>query len=184
MKAAQPPKKRVALKLFLLLLICLAPLIGALFVYQSRDNLQFMTKNHGALINPSVNLESLGVPLPEPKAWVLAYYTPKACDALCQRVIAHFSVMELSLVKDKPRIRTLLLSPNPLDPHTLPGEPADLLHAQTQGQLPEQLLPKGESTAIWLIDPLGNIILRYEDTALDNRMLLDLRYLLKVSQIG
>jgi hypothetical protein len=45
-------------------------------------------------------------------------------------------------------------------------------------------MPEGQTTAIWLIDPLGNIILRYDASALDNRMLLDLRYLLKVSQIG
>jgi hypothetical protein len=78
-----------------------------------------------------------------------------------------------------------LLSPNPVIAGTLPTEPSDLLEFQTNRELlPKQLMPFGQDTGIWLIDPLGNIILRYDIDALDNRMLLDLRYLLKVSQIG
>jgi len=185
MKSPQPPKKRMALKLLLLLLVCLAPMIGALFLYQARENVMFVSKNHGTLIVPSVNLTSLGVEAPQAGRWLLAYYTPNACDSACTKVIEHFSVMELSLIKDKPRIASILLSSNPVDPETLPKNPADLLSQQTNGKdLPKQLMPLGQSTAIWLIDPLGNIILRYDANALDNRMLLDLRYLLKVSQIG
>lgn len=185
MKSTQAPKRRIALKLFLLLIICLAPMIGALFLYQARDNVVFASKNHGTLIIPSVQLESLGVPNPEPARWLLAYYTPNACDEHCQKVVAHFSTIELSLIKDKPRLRSVVLSPNPIQVESLPAEPADLLHYQTNGApLGEQLMPLNETTGIWLIDPLGNIILRYDVNALDNRLLLDLRYLLKVSQIG
>jgi hypothetical protein len=185
MKSPHPHKRRVALKLFLLLIICLAPMIGALFLYQARDNFEFMSKNQGTLILPSVNLEALGVNTPEPRRWLLAYYTPNGCNMRCQEVLAHFSVIEQSLIKDKPRIGSVLLSPNAVIAGTLPTEPSDLLEFQTNHNLlPKQLMPFGQDTGIWLIDPLGNIILRYELDALDNRMLLDLRYLLKVSQIG
>jgi hypothetical protein len=185
MKSAQPPKKRVALKLLLLLLICLAPMIGALFLYQARDNVMFVSKNHGTLITPSVNLSQLGVEVPQPGRWLLAYYTPNACDSACKNVIEHFSVMELSLTKDKPRMASIVLSPNAVADETLPAIPKDLMARQIDSDsLPAQLMPEGQTTAIWLIDPLGNIILRYEASPLDNRMLLDLRYLLKVSQIG
>lgn len=185
MKSPQPPKRRAALKLLILLIICLAPMIGALFLYQARDNVIFASKNHGSLIIPSINLEALGVENPQPGRWLLAYYTPMACDKQCHEVIEHFSVIEQSLIKDKPRIASVVLSPNPINPQALPTEPADLLHFQTSGvALPNTMLPYGQNTAIWLIDPLGNIILRYDVNALDNRSLLDLRYLLKVSQIG
>lgn len=168
MKSAQSPKKRVALKLFLLLIICLAPLIGALFLYQARDNVIFASKSHGTLVIPSVNLESLGISPPSPARWVLAYYTPNNCDETCEQVKAHFSVMELSLAKDRPRLTSLIISPDQIDVK----------------KLTDELLPPDQTTVIWLIDPLGNIILRYDAKSLDNRMLLDLRYLLKVSQIG
>ena len=113
----------------------------------------------------------------------MAYYTPTACDKACHEVIQHFAVIEASLVKDKPRLDSILLSPNPIE--NLPAEPADLLHYQTNGKaLEHQLMPENQTTGIWLIDPLGNIILRYEVDKLDNRLLIDLRYLLKVSQIG
>jgi hypothetical protein len=185
MKSPQSPKRLSALKLFLLLIIFLAPLIGALFVYQARDSFDFVSKNQGTLILPSISLKRLGVDTPEPGRWLLAYYTPNGCNTHCQEVIAHFSVIELSLIKDKPRIGSVLLSPNPVIAGTRPSEPADLLEFQTnRDPLPRQLMPLGQETAIWLIDPLGNIILRYNVDALDNRTLLDLRYLLKVSQIG
>jgi hypothetical protein len=54
---------------------------------------------------------------------------------------------------------------------------------QNQQPLPAGL-PIEEGRAIWMVDPLGNIILNYDPVALDNRLLLDLRHLLKVSQIG
>jgi hypothetical protein len=185
MKSDQAPKKRIALKLLLLLLVCAAPLIGALFLYQSRDSFLFTTKNHGALVVPSIPLEALGVQIPEPRRWLMAYYTPNGCNEACHQVMAHFSTIELSLVKDKPRLGSILLSPNPITTETLPKQPEDLLYFQTnQAPLPPQLLPYTHQTAIWLIDPLGNIILRYEVDALDNRLFLDIRYLLKVSQIG
>lgn len=186
MKSSQPKRKRVALKLLVLLLISVAPLIGALFLYQMRDSVIFLSKNHGTLITPSLTLEEIGVEnAPGTGRWLLAYYTDKPCDAQCHVVFEHFSVIEQSLIKDKPRLGTLLLSNNPIIQDTLPKEPTDILQAQIQHYpLPPQLLPYTHSTAIWLIDPLGNIILRYEPSALDNRLLLDLRYLLKVSQIG
>jgi hypothetical protein len=45
-------------------------------------------------------------------------------------------------------------------------------------------LPTENGRGMWLVDPNGNIILNYDPTKMDNRLLLDLRHLLKVSQIG
>lgn len=181
MMSSQPKQRRVALKLLLLLLICLAPIIGAVFLYQARDSVVFASKNQGTLIIPPVSVATLGVELPGKKRWWLVYYTSHACDTACQAVLDHFNTMELSLAKDHSRIGSLLLSPNPIDKTTVPLKPSGLVQVQTNGSiLPEALQRSG----IWLVDPLGNIILLYEADKLDNRMLLDLRYLLKVSQIG
>lgn len=183
--SSQPKKKRVALKLLLLLLICVGPMIAAVFMYQARDTLAFTSKNQGTLVIPSVSLETFGVAIPGKRRWMLAYYTPEACNASCQEVLSHFNTMELSLSKDHDRIGSVLLSPNPIDKTTVPLKPSGLIQLQTNEVAPpEHLLPAPDSNGIWLIDPLGNIILRYDNENLDNRMLLDLRYLLKVSQIG
>lgn len=181
MMSPVPKQRRVALKLLLLLLVCLAPVIGAVFLYQARDTMVFASKNQGTLIIPPISLDTLGVELPTERRWWLTYYTPKACDEACQAVLNHFNTIELSLAKDAPRLGTLLLSPNPINQASMPAKPVGLVYKQTNPQvLPPSLQPSG----IWLIDPLGNIILRYDADKLDNRMLLDLRYLLKVSQIG
>jgi hypothetical protein len=44
----------------------------------------------------------------------------------------------------------------------------------------------GDSTApqLWIIDPHGNLVLRYEPTVKGKDLLNDLRHLLKLSNIG
>lgn len=73
--------------------------------------------------------------------------------------------------------------------------PADY-DAQLQREYPqlgryELALPAYEKTAkgasgaqLWLVDPHGNLVLRYDATTKGKAILNDLRLLLKLSQIG
>ncbi len=173
--------KRMALKLTLLLLFFIAPMIAALFVYQARDNLHFISKNAGNLIFPSVQLEEIGLD-PLEQRWWMAYYTPGTCDAECVETLEHFNTMYASLIKDQHRLGSVLITEQ--QNNKLPEKFSQLQIQTLQQPLPAHLLQENQNTAIWLIDPIGNIVLSYDPQTLDNLMLIDLRHLLKVSQIG
>lgn len=170
-------KRPIAAKLLLILLISLLPMVGAILMYQARDTYHFTTKNAGELIRPSVQITSLmdKDPTETQPQWWLVYYTPNVCDQDCQDTLEYFKTIQASLTQDQHRInRMVLTNGNP----QLPGTAS----YQINQPLPTQLPLQGNGTGIWLMDPLGNIILSYDQK--DNRLLLDLRYLLKVSRIG
>lgn len=172
-------KNNQAWKLTLLLVIFLAPFIIALFVYQARDGLHFMTKNVGALIHPSVAFSTVGT-LPEQQhRWWMVYYSDNGCDEACERALNHFETIRESLLKEKDRLGIILITKSATD--AVPFK--DVYIIQHGMPLPASL-PAENGRAIWLVDPLGNVILNYNPVTLDNRLLLDLRHLLKVSQIG
>jgi hypothetical protein len=59
--------------------------------------------------------------------------------------------------------------------------------AESLARIREELAPgAGEAArdSVYLVDPLGNLMMRYPEGADGKRMLKDLRRLLKVSQIG
>jgi hypothetical protein len=171
-------KKNQALKLTILLLVFLAPFFAALFVYQARDGIHFMTKNAGTLIRPTVHFETLGT-LPPERRWWMVYYSDAGCDAACEKALSHFETIRQSLIEDSPRLGVILITKTQI--HTVPFK--GVYETEFLGPLPEGL-PSEHGRAIWLMDPLGNIILSYDPVVLDNRLLLDLRHLLKVSRIG
>ena len=137
-----------------------------------------MTKNVGTLIRPSVHFETLGS-LPPERRWWMVYYSDVGCDAACEKALNHFEMIRQSLVEDSPRLGMILITQKQI--HTVPFK--GVYELEYVGALPEGL-PSHNGRAIWLVDPLGNIILDYDPVVLDNRLLLDLRHLLKVSRIG
>ena len=100
-------------------------------------------------------------------------------DAACEKALSHFETIRQSLIEDSPRLGVILITQKQI--HTVPFK--GVYELEFVGKLPEGL-PSHAGRAIWLVDPLGNIILDYDPVALDNRLLLDLRHLLKVSRIG
>lgn len=184
-------QKKIAAKLLILLVICIAPMIGALFLYQARDGFHFMTKNTGTLIQPSVEVSTLnlqdakGQPLNLSEAglrWWLVLYTPEVCDLTCTNILGYFNTIHLSLAEHKHRLGEMVITPNTLNTSQLPALNS-LVAAKATAPLPPSL-PLYNGYGLWLMDPHGNIILSYDPSALDNRPLLDLRHLLKVSRIG
>lgn len=184
-------QKKVAAKLLILLLICLAPMIGAIFLYQARDGWHFVTKNTGHLLQPSIDMRDLGLIDMQGQAmelskaglhWWLVLYTPNVCDITCHEVLAYFNTIHLSLTEHKARIGELVISPGNINASELPKLPS--LHAAHITKPLPSALPLYNGYGLWIMDPHGNIILSYDPATLDNRPLLDLRHLLKVSRIG
>lgn len=119
--------------------------------------------------------------------WLLVTVQPPSCDQTCQRSIYYMRQVRLTQGKNAARVERLwLLSGAGVPDPRLLAEHAGLLVARPQDASWLGLLPaKGERSAhIYLIDPLGNIVLRYDQDADPKGMIKDLTRLLGVSTIG
>lgn len=119
--------------------------------------------------------------------WVMVHVGPSNCDAACAQQLYLMRQTRIAQGKEQSRIERLwvLSDAGAIDPALLqqhPGlhvwRPAD---AAFSGQFPAARSPAGH---IYLVDPLGNLMLRFPEQPDPKRMLKDLKQLLKASQIG
>lgn len=119
--------------------------------------------------------------------WLLVTVQPAACDQRCRLKLYYMRQVRTAQNENMLRIERLWLL-------TGDGSPAPALLAEHPGLLvarpvdPAWLasLPVQREAAehIYLVDPLGNLVLRYNDESNAKGMLKDLVRLLKVSRIG
>lgn len=161
------------------------------------------TSNYGELITPPLPIgfgdlqadpASADVTLAELKGrWVLVHMVHQGrCEEICLEALHRGKQVWLRLNKDLPRVRRLLITTdNSLDAATAVAVRRDdgtLLVAQAAAGL-QQLLrlqagSAGPDATVWLIDPLGNLMMRYPLDYDSHGLLRDLQHLLKVSQSG
>ncbi len=119
--------------------------------------------------------------------WVMVHVGPSNCDATCARQLYLMRQTRIAQGKEQSRIERLwvLTDAGAADPALLqehPGlyawRPADAAFAR---QFPAA---QSRSGSIYLVDPLGNLMLRFPEQPDPKRMLKDLKLLLKASQIG
>ena len=119
--------------------------------------------------------------------WIMVHVGPSSCDAACAQQLYLMRQTRLVQGKEQSRIERLwvLTDVGAVDPALLqehPGlnvwRPAEAAFA---GQFPATQSP---AEHIYLVDPLGNLMLRFPAQPDPKRMLKDLKLLLKASQIG
>ena len=121
--------------------------------------------------------------------WLLIYAGPATCPALCQKNVYQLKQIHIASGKDQSRILGIRLyfktrKQRPLNvPGLLPlmvdkASFATFIHGQPAE---EKALAIG---AIYLVDPLGNMLLQYNVEANPSGLFKDLKHLLGVSQIG
>ena len=170
-------------QLIIMLLIAAGSLGGsyALYYHTLSEGI-WGTTNAGTFVDPPVSLESLalvdveGAPLKEAGTWWLWVVRSEPCDAACADALHQLRQLHILLNKDADRVRRALVSPAPLPHGDLEARYPDL--AYFTGRVGE--LEPG----IYIVDPLGNLVLRYPLDAAGKPVLQDLQRLLKVSQIG
>jgi cytochrome oxidase Cu insertion factor (SCO1/SenC/PrrC family) len=183
-----------------LLVVFLAPLVLATLLYQFRDRLPTIgTRSHGELIDPARPWDRFEARTADARRltlddlrgkWTLAYLGAGPCDLACEAGLFKMRQVRLALGTDMKRVQRLYLGITPQDREGLqPIQERDprLIFA-TLGDGARHALGGvlGEDAAghIYVIDPLGNVMMRYDARATSKGMLKDLRHLLKVSQIG
>lgn len=189
MSAERSPRTRrsnlARFNLIAIAAVAALPLAGSYLLYLLWTPTAFV--NYGELIGPTAlaELQAAAAPVFKGK-WVLLMVDSGKCDDYCQRKLYAMRQLRLTQGKDMERIERAWL----LDDVTAPS--ASILDEYKGTQLlamnPALLgkLPVIGSVRdhIYLVDPLGNVMMRYQRDADPNRMKKDLARLLRASRIG
>jgi cytochrome oxidase Cu insertion factor (SCO1/SenC/PrrC family) len=164
--------------------ITIVPMFGAFWLYQSsRSAAPWATTNRGELLNPIVPVDDLGLAsadgvtsMRNSGQWWLVVVTEDGCTSECQTAVHQLRQLHILLGRDATRVKRSLVS--------LGGHAVDASLAQ----YPELVRFTGETAAlrpgVYIVDPLGNVVLRYDYRSADKPVLEDMKQLLKVSHIG
>ncbi len=189
----QGAPRRGRLALVLLIALFVAPLAAAwLLVGQWRPVGQ---AQHGELLVPARPLPLLpgGATDALHGRWTLAYLAAgSGCDAACRAALTAMRQVRLATGKDIERVQRLALWPAAPAADTdgwLAAEQPGLVSAVADDTVRRAFVDAftvpGEAGGwIYLVDPLGNLVMRYRADAPGRGMLDDLTRLLKLSKIG
>lgn len=178
------------------------PLAFAFLTYYGTGWRPLGRVNHGELITPARPLPQATLPqvLPEVSAahpaaalfhdrWTLVYIGDGACAQACQDALYVMRQTRLSLNNDMTRVaRVFLATANCCNTQMLASEHAGLLVEDATGTAARQLLqsfPAGEREhTLYIVDPLGNLMMSYDARQDPHGLLEDLKKLLRLSHIG
>jgi len=178
--------------LFLIFLVCVIPLATSSAVYYLWPPESRM--NYGTLIDPRPLpemplLRADGSPftLAQLKGrWVLLHIDAGACAEPCRRKLHHMRQVRMTQGREIGRIeRVWLVRDDGVPDAGLLREYAGTHVARAgAGLLSAFPVERDAADHIYLIDPLGNLMLRFPSDADPSRMKKDLERLLKVSKVG
>lgn len=119
--------------------------------------------------------------------WILVQWDGGGCDSVCRDKLYSMRQIRLAQGKDMDRIERAWLVDDGVAPapETVAEYPGTwVLNARGRGL--ERNFPAAQSVRdhVYLVDPLGNVMLRFPKNADPRRMVKDLTRLLKVSRIG
>ena len=184
--AAPATRRRGRLQLIFILLLTIGPMVLATGMYTLKFWVPESRSYHGELIGNGPTRAQLGVETDEHR-WQLLVTAPQTCTVACQQLVYLARQIQIGLGRDASRATHALASAQPLDADyvaKLQREYPQLqryamdMPAYTQGA-------QGNGGAqLWIIDPHGNLVLRYPAGSRGKAILDDLRYLLKISLIG
>jgi cytochrome oxidase Cu insertion factor (SCO1/SenC/PrrC family) len=202
----KPAKPRSILPLVLVLLVCLAPLVFALLAYYvpalglrpSGEN------NYGALVEPQR-------PVPEAQAlglhtldgqpfdlrslhgkWVLLSAGSGACPESCVKKLFILRNSHASQGKEVNRLTRVwfITDDAPVSQQILDAYKGTIMVRADPARLAAYLAPKATdpsatlATPMWIIDPLGNLMMQFPANADPIKVRNDIKKLLANSRIG
>ena len=188
-------RRRQRLKLLAVLAVCAAPVIASYLTY-------YVIKpdgrtNYGELVEPQRPAAGLSVTRPDGTAagmeafrgkWVLLTAAPGACDAACAHRLYVMRQVRLTTGKERDRIeRVLLLTDQASPAATVLAEHEGLHVLRTDPAALQRALPESQTLAapsVYVVDPLGNLMMRWPKNHDPGKVRRDVAKLLYLSGIG
>ena len=157
---------------------------GTAFFYLSPNSFTKSTVNYGEFVNPVIETKDSDLVFNKGQKgslqniWTLAYVADR-CEQSCLNALKDMNTIRILTNENMRRIQSLLVTSDP----TIKADPK-VLRAQGSAHLMQQL-SKFPDNHLFLIDPLGNIMLHYNPSDLNiKRVIKDLHRLFKYSRIG
>jgi hypothetical protein len=194
---ANKPKAQGRWKLFAIILVCASPLIASYLTY-------YVIKpegrtNYGALIDPRQHpMPPLGATTLDGKPadldaykgkWIMLQADSGDCAEACRNKLLQQRQLRLIQGKEMDRVERvwLVTDDKPIDTVLLREYDGTRVLRADPAKL-KQWLPVEQGTAVtdhvYMIDPLGNLMLRFPKNPDPNKMKKDVSKLLRASSIG
>lgn len=197
-------QRKSRIKLLGVLFIFAGPLLVAFIWLQLvRHDAVVATSSKGDLIKPATpltefQLEEVGkgaLDLESVKGlWTLMYFAGDTCGDICRQNLYHMRQVRLALARNMDRVQRLVITAEAatIDADLLSEHEglrvatgsADAVDGLRQQVVAAEAGMTDSPEAIYLIDPMGNVMLRFPADLNPKGMLKDLKHLMKVSRIG
>jgi hypothetical protein len=196
-EASKQQKSRGRWKLFTVLLVCASPVIASYLMY-------YVVKpegrtNYGDILDPrQYPIPVLGATdfAGKPKAlsdfngkWIMLNIDAGACDATCNRQLYEMRQLRTAQGRERERVeRVWLITDDAPVPEQIKQDYEGTHMLRVDPQAVKAWLPVEQGATVmdhvYMIDPLGNLMMRWPKDADPNRMKKDIGKLLKASSIG
>lgn len=191
-------KRRGRITLIGVALLFFVPLGISFWLYFSGGWRPASTTNHGELITPARHLENAALAKPDGSSvridlltgkWNLVYLGDGACDTDCQHTLYVMRQSRLTLANEMPRVgRVMISTAHCCNTQYLAREHPglELVAAEDPGtrDFLAQFPLTDRSNSIFIVDPLGNLLMRFDARQPPKGLQSDLTKLLKLSHIG
>ena len=182
--------------LLAILIVCVAPVVASYLTYyvvkpQGRTN-------YGELLDPQRPTDGFALRAADGTSatlaefrgkWVMLTFDPQGCAEACASRLYVMRQVRLTTGKERDRIeRVLLVAGDTAPAPALLAEHEGLHTFRVQPDEIARWLPPAEGAApgdhIYVVDPLGNVMMRFPKSADPNRMKKDISKLLRASRVG
>ncbi len=176
------------------------PLAIAFALYYSSGWRPAGMTNHGELINPPIPLEQVAFTLPDGttsaradllrRQWTLVYLGDGTCSTEeCERALWVMRQTRLLLAEDMDRVARLFVAKRACCNVAMfdaehPGMEVVMVDDPTARDMLQKFPTQDQARSLFVVDPLGNLMLRFDSREDPKGLLRDLERLLKLSHIG
>jgi len=193
----EDPRSRGRRQFLTIAAVFLLPLVVAFSLYYGKLWRPAGSSSKGELISPARPLvvaglrHSDGTPVeanPFQEKWTLLYIGDGACDADCRNSLVFARQSRLALNNEMTRVqRVFLATGNCCANDYFKAEHAGLIALDASSPDAQKLLaqfPADRAHSLYIVDPLGNLMMRHDASHTTKDLLDDLKKLLKLSHIG
>lgn len=185
-------QRKGQLTLLLIALVFFLPMAGAMYLYLSDIEWRPAESTvKGDLILPPRPLpDSPITPDTSPQlfreVWSMLVLSDGPCDAVCQEALVHMRQVRLSLGPKMTRIQTVYLpaTDGALPDGFLAEHPALIIGLPEATDALRTAIGGFENGEIYLVDPFGNLMMRYPPGADMSSIRADIKHLFELSRIG
>lgn len=192
--AGNSPRPRRLTPLWGLVAVVVLPMLAAVVLYSRHDWLPQGLTNHGELITPPIPLADHGLMRTDGSGklalgalhgdWLMVALADADCGEACRKRTYDLRQIRLATGAERDRVQRIVVFTAP------PAATALARLRDAYPRLPLTQAPPdtarlgldGAPGTVYLIDPMGNLMMRYTPSAPASDILKDLKHLLRISQ--